>query len=52
MLSKPNHIYPDFSSVGRAFDCRCFPYLLYIKMDSNQIVACSIQASRKNKYYT
>ncbi len=36
MLIKPNH--PDFSSVGRAFDCRC--------LKSNQIVACSIQASR------
>lgn len=43
MLTKPNH--PDFSSVGRAFDCRC------LKMESNQTVACSIQASRKNKYF-
>ena len=24
MLTKPNH--PDFSSVGRAFDCRCLKW--------------------------
>ena len=33
----------DFSSVGRAFDCRCHNFV----KKSNQIVACSIQASRK-----
>ncbi len=43
MLTKPNQIYPDFSSVGRAFDCRCHNFV----KKSNQIVACSIQASRK-----
>ena len=43
MLSNINKIYTDFSSVGRAFDCRCHNFV----KKSNQIVACSIQASRK-----
>ena len=46
MLTKPNR--PTLAQLVE----RLTVDVAIFKMESNQIVACSIQASRKNKYYT